>query len=304
MAMNKLNIMKSRLQLAGGFVVVLGCAGALLTAASAQNASPPDFMQGGIGWNATGAMEPMPGPAPVSQDPKIKYTPNNVGGQPTWRYADVNNPNLTEFAKEGLLKANMMVDGGFALYNRTSRCWQPGIPVLNLSPGRTYFLQTPKEVYIVWQRDQIVRRVFLNQQHSKNPKPSWNGESIGRYEGDTLVVDTIGQTTKSFVDLYRTPHSEKLHVVERFKMIEDGKKLQVEITVEDPASFKQPWKAVRTWARVPDIAKNMANVTGTYNEEIRCMDGEMVNPFNQEYSAKLEPLPTDRDGAEQKLLGG
>src|SRR6266700_2177217 len=108
---------RTRLLLAGGFAVTLGCAGTLLTAASAQNASPPDFMQGGIGWNAAGAMEAMPGPAPVSQDPKIKYTPNNVGGQPTWRYADVNNPNLTEFAKEGLLKANMMVDGGFALYN-------------------------------------------------------------------------------------------------------------------------------------------------------------------------------------------
>ncbi len=149
-----------------------------------------------------------------------------------------------------------------------------------------------------------MRRVYKNQQHSKNPRLSWNGESIGRYDGDTLVVDTIGQTTKSFVDLYRTPHSEKLHVVERFKMIEGGNKLQVEITVEDPASFKQPWKATRIWSKIPQLAVNMANVTGTYNEEIRCMDGEMVNPLNQEYASKLEPLPTDKDGAEQKLLGG
>ncbi len=141
--MLKLRSIKRKLLLTGGIAVALGCAAALT--ASAQNATP-NFMQGGIGWNAAGAMEAMPGPAPVSQDPKVKYVPNNTGGQPTWRYADVNNPNLTEFAKQGLLKANMMVDGGFALYNRTSRCWQPGIPSLDLSPGRTYFHQSPKTV--------------------------------------------------------------------------------------------------------------------------------------------------------------
>jgi hypothetical protein len=238
------------------------------------------------------------------QDPKVKYVPNNVGGQPTWRYADVNNPNLTQFAKDGLKKANNMVDQGFAMYNRTSRCWQPGIPSLNLSPGRTYFLQTPKEVTIIWQRDQIVRHVYLSQQHSANPKPSWNGESVGHYEGDTLVVDTIGQTTKSFVDLFRTPHSDKLHVIERFRMIEGGKKLQVEFMVEDPVAFVKPWKGTKVWDKVTTQPASMGNVTGTILEEIRCMDGEMVNPFNQEYAGKLEPLLMDKDGAEQRLLAG
>jgi len=245
-------------------------------------------------------MEPMAGPAPVGQDAKVHYTGNNTGRQangdyeqPTWRYADLNNPNLTDFAKAGLKKANDMVDAGFALYNRTSRCWQPGVPSLNLSPGRTYFIQTPKEVRIIWQRDQIVRHVYLDVPHTANPKPSWNGESVGHYEGDTLVVDTIGQTTKSFVDLFRTPHSDKLHVVERFRMIEGGKKLEVEITVDDPVAFKQPWSFKRVWEKaVAPTQTTAGDVTGTYNEEIRCMDGELVNPFNQAYADKLEPLPT------------
>ena len=158
-------------------------------------------------------------------------------------------------------------------------------------------------MYIIWQRDQIVRTVYLNQQHSKNPKPSWNGESVGHYEGDTLVVDTIGQTTKSFVDLFRTPHSEKLHVVERFRMLDGGKKLEVEMTVEDPAAFKKAWKGTKVWEKADGPAQG-ADVTGTFNEEIRCMDGEMVNPFNQEYAKILEPLPTDVGGKEQKLLSG
>ena len=288
-------------------LAALFCGTAILPALAADDSAKtiPDLMAGGMGWNSAGQLTAVPGsPSPVVQDPKVKYVPNNVGGQPTWRVADVNNPNLTQFAKDGLKKANDMVAEGFAMYNRTSRCWQPGAAVLNTSPGRTYFLQTPKEVYIIWQRDQIVRHVYLDVPHSANPKPSWNGESVGHYEGDTLVVDTIAQTTSSFVDLYRTPHSEKLHLIERYRLIEGGKALQVEMTFEDPIAFVQPWKGTKRWEKITTQATSMGNVTGTYAEEIRCMDGEMVNPFNQQYASKLEPLPTDRDGAEQKLLGG
>jgi len=299
--------------LAGGVFGALLCgSAALLPAQAADQAAIPDFMAGGMGWNSAGGLTAVPGsPPPVSQDPRFKYVGNNTnrradGGydQPTWRVADLNNPNLTPFAKAGLKKANDMVAEGFAMYNRTSRCWQPGVAVLNTSPGRTYFIQTPKEVRIIWQRDQIVRHVYMNVPHSANPKPSWNGESVGHYEGDTLVVDTIGETTKSFVDLYRTPHSEKLHVIERFRMIEGGKKLQVEMTIEDPVAFVQPWKGTKNWEKVTTQPTAAGDVTGTYNEEIRCMDGESVNPLNEQYAAKLEPLPTDRNGAEQKLLSG
>ena len=295
---------KQRL-LASGIVIALGIS--FLPAEAADDAAKgiPDLMAGGMGWASAGQLTAVPGsPSPVVQDPKVKYVPNNVGGQPTWRVGDINNPNLTQFAKDGLKKANDMVAEGFAMYNRTSRCWQPGVVSLNLSPGRTYFLQTPKEVAIIWQRDQIARHVYLNVPHSANPKPSWNGESVGHYEGDTLVVDTIGQTTKSFVDLYRTPHSEKLHVVERYRLIEGGKALQVEMTVDDPVAFVQPWKGTKRWTLDTTAPKPDGNVTGTFLEEIRCMDGEMVNPFNQEYAAKLEPLPTDAGGLEQKHLSG
>jgi len=302
--------------LIAGLAAALACGTAPLPASAAdstKNAAPPDFMAGGMGWNSLGGQNgrvgndfiPMPGsPAPVTYDLAHPYVPNNVGKQPTWRVADLNNPNLTQWAKDGLRKSNDMVANGFAMYNRTSRCWEPGVPVLNTSPGRTYFIQTPKEVMIVWQRDQIVRHVYLDVPHSRNPKPSWNGESVGHYEGDTLVVDTIGLSTKSFVDNYRTPHSDRLHVIERFRMTDGGKKLEVEMTIDDPVAFVQPWKAMHRWAIDQTQAKTMGNVTGTYNEEIRCMDGEMVNPLNQAYAATLEPLPTDADGRETRHLSG
>src|SRR5207247_297588 len=97
-----------------------------------------------------------------------------------------------------------------------SRCYPGGVPGQLLFPAEPfYFIQTPKQVWMIWQRDHMVRRIYLTDKHSANVKPSWFGESIGHYEnGDTLVVDTLGLSTKnSYIDNFRTPHTEKLHVV-------------------------------------------------------------------------------------------
>ena len=75
-------------------------------------------------------------------------------------------------------------------------------------------------------------------------------EKGGRYEGDTLVVDTIGINDKTYIDNFRTPHTEKLHVVERFRMIDDGNMLEANIHIEDPGAFTMPWNAVQRWRRV------------------------------------------------------
>jgi hypothetical protein len=123
----------------------------------------------------------------------------------------------------------------------------PGFMVMG--GGQVYFVQSPKEVLILFDGDAHVRRIHMNAQHAANPKPSWYGDSVGKYEGDTLVVDTIGLNAKTFVDAYRTPHTEKLHVVERWRLIEGGDKLEVHVTVTDPDTFNQPWQAVRRYQR-------------------------------------------------------
>ena len=74
----------------------------------------------------------------------------------------------------------------------------------------------------------------------QQPKPSWYGESVGHYEGDVLVVDTIGLNDKTFVDNFRRPHSAKLHVVERYQLTDGGKFFDTEILIDDPEVFLSP----------------------------------------------------------------
>ena len=125
-----------------------------------------------------------------------------------------------------------------------------GVPVFLLFGGQPiYFVQSPKEVLMIYEGDQQIRRIYLNAPHSKNPKPSWYGESVGHYEGDTLVVDTIGMNNKTVVDSYRTPHTEKLHVTERWRLVNGGKTLEANIVVDDPDTFVQPWSSVQRYQR-------------------------------------------------------
>ncbi len=248
--------------------------------ALAQNATPPDFSADNTGWVSIGTdyVAVPGGPKPVTFDPAHRYVPNGSGEQPTFRVADLNNPNLTPFAKEGLKQANDMVLKGFAMYARESRCWMTGVPTYLLNPAQpTFILQQPKEITMLWQMDQQVRHIYMSVPHSANPKPSWYGESVGHYEGDTLVVDTIGQNTKTFIDNYRTPHSDRLHVVERFHLVEGGKTLQADITIEDPVALAQPLHVMHQWRKVQ----------GPMTES-RCADGESFNPFGQQ----AEPIPT------------
>jgi hypothetical protein len=268
--------------LAGGVSGCLLCGGAALAVAQqapGAKAGPPDFSAGNAGWATIGTdWTALPGsPPPVGSDPAHPYVPNNTGRQPTFRVANLNNPNLTQFAKDGLKKANDEVLGGKAMYSRESRCWATGVPTFLLNPGGpSFFIQTPEKVTVIWQLDHQVRHIYLNVPHSASPKPSWYGESVGHYEGDTLVVDTIGQNSKTFVDNYRTPHSDKLHVVERYHLIEGGRTLEAEVMIEDPATFIRPLQVVHRWRRVqgPMI-------------ESTCAEGEMNNPFKQD----VEPLP-------------
>src|SRR4051812_3405958 len=223
------------------------------TSIAAQPAAAPDFQSGGISWAGIGGGEllAVPGsPKPITQDPRYKYTPNGQGAQPTFRVSDLTNPNLKQWAKDVMKKDNDEVLAGKIAYTARSSCKPGGVPgFITMGGGALYFVQSPKEVTMIFDGNAETRHIYLNVPHGANPKSSWYGDSIGHYDGDTLVVDTIGMNDKSFVDAYRTPHSAKIHVTERWRLIDNGDKLEVIATVDDPDTFNKPWQARRVYER-------------------------------------------------------
>jgi len=273
--MSQLNGSASRYSVAAGLLAGLICAAAMPALAQV---SPPNFSAINVGWVAVGTdWRPKPGSPPlVTQDPAHKYVPNNTGGQPTFRIANIDNPNLTQFAKDSLKKTNEAVLAGKPMWSPSARCRATG-PAFLLTPAQPlFFVQTAKEVIMLHQHDNDARHIYLNVPHSGNVKPSWYGESVGHYEGDTLVIDTIGFNDKTFVDNFRTPHSEKLHMVERIRLVEDGNFLEADITIEDPAVFIKPLQVTKRSRRVE------ASII-----EWRCAAGEMGNPF----ADASDPIP-------------
>jgi hypothetical protein len=232
--------------------------GAPAAAQQTPSIAPPDFSSNNVGWsgfNPTGPFfEPAPGhePGPVITDPAHLFIPNGTPQQPTFRIADLSNPNLKPWVKEHMKKDIDEVLAGKAAFTAQSACQPGGVPMFMGYGGGNpvLFLQTTKEVWLLFTGDMQVRRVYMNVSHSADPKPSWYGESVGHYEGDSLVIDTIGLNEKTTADIYRTPHTEKMHVVERWRMLNGGERMEVVFTVEDPDAFNQPWTAMRRYRRV------------------------------------------------------
>jgi len=235
-----------------------GCAVGLIAAmpssqVTAQSARPDFAFTGWLNENTFkgGEMLPVDGSPPLfHQDARYPFVPNNAGRQPTYRIADLSNPNVKQWAKDVMKKDNDEVLGGKIAYTARSSCKPAGVPGFDQFGFQPiYILQEATKVTMIFSGDAQVRHVYLDVPHSANVKPSWYGESVGHYEGDTLVIDTIGLNTKTFIDNYRTPHTEKLHVVERWHLIDDGKTLEVTFKVDDPDTYNEPWSASQHFRR-------------------------------------------------------
>jgi len=271
-------------------VLLALCTGASVSAFAqdlTQPSSLPDFSSSGMGWTVGPAQAdyiPVPGsPSPITADPAHPHVLNfaiNEGRQPTFRIGDLSNPNLKQWAKDIMKKDNDEVLAGKIPFSARASCTAYGTPNFNLSGGGSiYFLQTPKEVVMIFDADAQVRHIYLNVPHSAKPKPSWYGESVGHYQGDTLVVDTVGLNDKTFIDNYRTPHTEKLHVTERWRLIEDGDKLEVAMTIDDPDTFNRPWQAISRFRRVGP-RDNAVLAPGTLTEQVCAENNQVIIDYH------------------------
>jgi hypothetical protein len=210
---------------------------------------------------------------------------------------DYTNPILQPWAAEVVKRAGEIVLAGEGYPTPRNQCWPEQVPFVFINFGMK-IIQRPDKITILYPFDHQFRQVRMNETHPARLTPSWYGDSVGRYEGDTLVVDTVGVKVGRFsmIDWFGTPFTEALHVVERYRLLDydstmeaigrdakehvqfgieldngapfdpnyKGNGLQIEVTVEDKGAFTMPWKATITLRRAID--ENLELVCAEHHE--------------------------------------
>jgi hypothetical protein len=218
--------------------------------ASAQPVSPPPDFSGLWQKGPLALFQPVEGMAAAVKP--LEPTFNERDPFSPLR-GDSSNPNLQPWAAEAVKKYADAERAGADHHIPTPQevCRESGVPMVLTLPGPMQIVQTAREVTFIYQRDGQVRHVLLNQMHTAAGTPTAYGESVGHYEGDTLAVDTTHMTANTPVDLFGTPHTEDMHVTERYTIVGKGDRarLRVQIVVDDPKTFKKPWAGVLTYGR-------------------------------------------------------
>jgi hypothetical protein len=240
---------------------------ARLVSSETNRAAIPDFS--GV-WShpALPWFEPLPsGPRPVTNTSRKNSVSNYdelVG--------DYTNPILQPWAAEVVKKFGEISLAGVTYPNPANQCWPEPVPFI-FKHNKMQMLQQPDKITMLYLEDHEVRWVRMNEPHPTHVTPSWHGDSVGHYEGDTLLIDTVGiRVDRPFamIDLFGTPYTEKLHVVERYQLLDYaaakeglersakenmrfgnidnvGKYLQLYLTVEDEGVFTTPWSVTITY---------------------------------------------------------
>jgi hypothetical protein len=239
---------------------------------AAPAASVPDF-------SGMWAHPWLPGFEPLGSGPTSLTNRSRRDGvsNPLQLVGDYTNPILKPEAAAVVKKFGEMSSSYFGFPNPRNQCWPNGLPFVLSSNGLEIFQQGDK-ITMIYQVDHQVRHVRMNATHPAKVTPSYFGDSVGRYEGDTLVIDTVGIKPGPFamIDWFGTPQTPALHIVERYRVLDyaaakdgldraakenalpqprtidldyKGKHLQLTFTVEDPAVFTTPWSATVTYGR-------------------------------------------------------
>jgi hypothetical protein len=265
------------------------------TASSTTNgaASIPDFSRI---WNHPSFPwfePPASGPGPVTNRSRGPQRPGGASGSPAslptkdgvsnydQLVGDYTNPILQPWAAEVVKKFGAISLAGVTYENPSNQCWPEPMPFI-YKQFLVEIIQQPDKITFLYSGNMDVRRARLNQPHQDPLTPSLYGDSVGHYEGDTLVIDTVGQRTDrpyAMIDLFGTPYTKALHIVERYRLrdyddvkdaIERGKKenwlpagdvfsghrgkfLQLHLTIEDDGVFTTPWTSTLTYVPGPPV---------------------------------------------------
>jgi hypothetical protein len=162
------------------------------------------------------------------------------------------------------------------------KCFPPGVPRIYVNgPLPMELLQAPGRVIMIFEYDHFVRQIYTDgREHPKDLNPTWMGDAIGHYEGDTLVVDTIGFNDKTWLDWVGHPHSDQLHLIERVHRVNQDT-LEDDLTIDDPKAYPKPWNGVSMFTLKP-----------TWRiEEFICVDNVIFTEHQKELTA---PAPSSK----------
>jgi hypothetical protein len=200
------------------------------TQAAQAQASTPDFSGIWLG-KAIQSLSPSDpgGKKPTGAEPDISYTP---------------------FGLEKLKSAKPATGPNQTFLNTTDLALKyadpDGYPRASIHPMRFKIVQGKDFIYFLYEYNESWRSIALNAKHSEDPDPTWFGEAVGKWEGDTLVVDAIGFNDRAWLDPIGHPRSEKLHLVERWRRA-DRDTLVNDLTIDDPVVYAKPWKGQLTF---------------------------------------------------------
>ena len=153
------------------------------------------------------------------------------------------------------------------------RCWPSGIPEKNNIPDGLKVVQTPDLTIFLQESRTIYRQIFTDGRPlPKDPQPAWQGYSIGRWDGDTFVVETIGQNGKTWLDMRGLPGTEALKVTERFTRPNIGH-IDIDVTIDDPKAYTRPWTVKLSWSLLPD-AELIESICEENNKDVPHMVGK------------------------------
>ena len=164
------------------------------------------------------------------------------------------------------------------------QCYPPGVPRVYFHPFPMEILQFPDRVIMMFEYHHQNRQIYTDgRPHREDLPPLWSGDSVGRWEGKTLVVETVNFNDQTWLDRQGLPHSDQLRVIERIQRVEPDR-LQIDVLIEDPVAYPDPWRGRRFLERVD-----------WQIEEFACMERNRSDDFVEFETDLLQHGATDRD---------
>jgi len=160
-------------------------------------------------------------------------------------------PPLTPTAKSVYDAHRAAIGKGDFSFDGVTRCLPPGLPRLLLMHEPFEILQRPKAIYFVHQINRLPRRAYLDEALPTDVDPHYLGYSVAKWDGDALVIESNGFDDSTMLDNAGLPHSDALHLTERYEVSQDGMHLHLRLTIDDPKTFTEAWSAQADYVKRP-----------------------------------------------------